>query len=733
MTQSCCNGSSLGERSTQDKRLSSRVSGVSGRSGRRGLLGAVAGVCATFGVSSVVMAQESQPASLRVNGDGSVKQAGGVEQAAAVPVVRVALFSSGVGYFEHFGKISGSTSTTLRFQTDQINDVLKSLILQDLDGGLVSAVTYPSQDPLGRALRGFQVDLSESPGLADLLQQLRGAELVVTVKGETIAGTILGVETRKRPAGESTLDVSVLNLVTKGGIRSVSIDEATGIALADPTLQAELSKALAAVAGARDSDKKNVTLDLRGEGDRRVRVGYVVETPVWKTSYRLILDDKQSNLQGWAIVENQTDTDWDNIGLSLVSGRPISFTMNLYEPMYLARPEAKLELFEGLRPQTYAESREELQVAASPMVAMDMAPGSAARTRAMPSAGFARGEGMADSEDEKLDATASVASRATAGQIGELFSYTVDGVTIARQSSAMIPIITDPIDVTRVSIYNANTLARYPLSGARLNNSTGKNLLQGPITVLDAGMYAGDAQINNVPPGQSRLISYGIDLDILVDSEKTAQSSNIQTARILGGVLEVSNRNVSSRTYAAQNKSQKSKTLIIESDRLDGWTLVDTPKPAEETPDLYRFEMKLEAGKGGQIVVQQQRVTQQRMAIGRLESDAFVAYANTGAIPPAVREALGRAAKLKQELDGFDRTIAESQQQIEAIAQDQNRVRENLRSIDRDSQLYGRLMKKLDEQETQVDKLRTTIESATRSRDAKRAEFEAYLASLNVG
>src|ERR1700758_5275148 len=96
---------------------------------------------------------------------------------AKVPVREVVLFSSGVGYFEHFGSISGDSQTVLRFKTDQINDILKSLVLQDLDGGKVGAVTYPSQGPVTRTLKSFQVDLTANPPLADLLNQLRGAQL----------------------------------------------------------------------------------------------------------------------------------------------------------------------------------------------------------------------------------------------------------------------------------------------------------------------------------------------------------------------------------------------------------------------------------------------------------------------------------------------------------------------------------------------------------------------------
>ncbi|HEY9226969.1 MAG TPA: hypothetical protein VIP11_10000, partial [Gemmatimonadaceae bacterium] len=281
---------------------------------------------------------------------------------ADVAVRKVVLFSSGVGYFEHAGSVRGNASTELRFKTSQINDILKSIMLQDQDGGRVGAITYPSQDPLAKTLKSFQVDITQNPSLADLLNQLRGARVTVQSQAERLNGTVLGVESRRKPVerGDAAV-VPVLNLLTGATIRAVELPSISNLTLDDAQLQDELTKALAALVQARDQDKKPVTINFAGTGDRRVRIGYVVETPVWKTSYRLMLDDKGSGgrLQGWAIVENQTESDWNGVSLSLVSGRPISFMMDLYQPLYATRPTVTQEQFAGLRPQVYADGMDE--------------------------------------------------------------------------------------------------------------------------------------------------------------------------------------------------------------------------------------------------------------------------------------------------------------------------------------------------------------------------------------
>ena len=175
-----------------------------------------------------------------------------------------------------------------------------------------------------------------------------------------IVGTIVGLETRKQEVGKDHfIESDVLNLLCDEGLRSVPLESASHIKLLNEKLDGELHKALAALAGTHATDKKTVTLDFHGQGTRKVSVSYVEETPVWKTSYRLVLGEKESPfLQGWAIVENPTEEDWNNVRLTLVSGRPISFVMDLYQPIYIPRPVETLELYSSLRPQSYDQDME---------------------------------------------------------------------------------------------------------------------------------------------------------------------------------------------------------------------------------------------------------------------------------------------------------------------------------------------------------------------------------------
>ena len=724
-----------------------------------------------------------------------------------VPVRAVVLFSSGVGYFEHFGTVQGNGSTELRFKTEQINDILKSLMLQDLDGGRAGTVSYPSQEPVARTLKSFQVDITANPSLPELLNQLRGARLTVSIPDQQpLTGVILGVEKKHRVVGDKdkgqTEEQSILTLKIGRRVRTVPLDDVQELAFEDAELDAELDKALSALAEARDQDKKPVTIEFRGDGERQVRIGYVVETPIWKTSYRLIVTDepdkgeknpdapdapgapgtpnapdaqgkepgraapkpgqgKQANgapagadtggkLQGWAIVENQTDNDWNNVQLSLVSGRPISFIQDLYHPLYLPRPVVHPELYASLRPQTYEggmtpEQMEQMQEARANAPDFNLQGGDEVWRDNGGGGGGAglfggggqgeEGEEDTPSREEPMDPTASVRSVASAGRIGELFQYTVGNVSIRRQRSAMIPIVTEAVEVEKLSIYNESVLTDHPLNGARVKNTTKSHLLQGPVTVIEAGSYAGDARIDNLPPGEERLLSYGVDLQTLVIPENLPEDvarGGVLTGRIAKGVMELQVKRVDGRRYVIQNKGDVARTVVVEYPKSD-WKLVDPAKADEITDAVYRFHRRTEPGATAALNVRTEHVETQSVALLTTDVPALVVYVKEGSIPKPVRDALAKAAELKTAMAGLQRQLEERKQRLGEVTTGQARIRENMKSISPDTEYYKRLATKLNEQETQIETMEAEIATLVEEHDKARDELETYLGKLSIG
>jgi hypothetical protein len=290
---------------------------------------------------------------------------GNLKPAQKLPISQVVLFNSGVGYFQRSGEVEGEARVDLQFSAADINDLIKSLIVQDAKGKSVP-LRYDSQEPIEKTLKSFAIDLSANPSFGQILNQMRGQKVELTLQTSNpalnglpgvLSGTILGMETANRPhspTAPSVAEMELLNLACAEGLRSVPLSAVQRVRFLNPNVENELRRALDVVAVGHDSLKKTVHLGFKGEGKREVRVGYVVENPIWKTSYRLVKsEDGKWRLQAWANVENTSDDDWNDVKLTLVSSRPISFQMDLYPPLFIPRPTVEPALFASLRPPTY--------------------------------------------------------------------------------------------------------------------------------------------------------------------------------------------------------------------------------------------------------------------------------------------------------------------------------------------------------------------------------------------
>lgn len=665
------------------------------------------------------------------------------------PLTRVLLFNSGVGFFEHRTEVEGDATIDLKFNVDDVNDLLKSMVLEDFGGGRISTITYGSMEPITKTLKTFAIDLTSNPTLATLLAQVRGERIEIDAPNP-VTGTIVGIETRKRKVGEETIEAEYLNLLTDSGLRSVPLADVGRIKLLNEKLDAELRQALGVLALGHATDKKTVTLNFLGQGKRPVRVGYVRQAPIWKTSYRLVLDkNERPFLQGWAIVENTTEDDWRDVSLTLVSGRPISFVMDLYQPLYVPRPVVEPELFASLRPQTYgqdlAKREEEFSARAKDADERSAMLGLEARKEAASGVAMGRyfraGGAMGGEAADKAAAAPAainlqrgVESLAQAGDVGELFQYVIDTpVNLPRRQSAMLPIVNGPVEGDKVSIYNPAVQAKHPLNGLRVKNTTGLHLMQGPITVFDGGAYAGDARIEDLSPGGERLISYALDLETEVAHETKGSPEQLLSVKIVKGVAHATRKYQRSQHYTVKNSGDADKQVLVEYPHETPWKLIAPEKPTETTRDLYRFAVTAEPGKPAKLDVTEEQTVAQAIAINNLDDGAMQIYLRASAVSDAVKQALREVVKRKREIDALAGRQAQLEQQIATIGQEQARIRENMAQLDRHSDLYTRYVKKFGQQEDEVEKLRQQIAEIQESLKAKRQGLEEYLVGLNIG
>jgi hypothetical protein len=697
-----------------------------------------------------------------------------VKPAVTLPITRVVLFNSGVGYFSRSGEVVDDARVDLTFPEQDINDLLKSMVLEDFNNGRIAAVSYDSREPISRTLSSFAINLNGSPTFASIVSQMRGERIeVVMTPGASnqpgkLSGVIVGVEQQKEAKGNTAIDVEVLNMWCAEGLRSVKLTEIQQLKFSNPVIESEFRRALDVLALSHDSLKKAVSLHFAGEGKRKVQVGYVIEAPIWKTSYRLVMADKEKPyLQGWALVENPTDEDWAGVKMALISGRPISFKMDLYNPLYINRPTVEPELFASLRPVTYRGGYKD-----DPAGVAQNRPTSNAYFAALPAGaapappgamgGFGGGGlgavpnqprmQLADAQDKAKDvdrkryagefgrelgeriATGGVGNAATAGALGDFFQYTIDHpVSLARQKSAMLPIVGKDIEGQRVSIYNVSVQRTHPLLGLKFKNTSGAHLNQGPITVFEGSVYAGDTRVLDVQPNEERLVSYAIDLGTEVDPQNGPGTQKITSVKAVRGIVTTNIKLSEEKKYRIINRSQTDRTLLIEHPNRTNqhFKLVDTEKPMEDTPDLYRFQTAVKAGETKNFTVKEERDISNSVTLSNTPEGQIRYFVNLAEASPGLKQKLTEALNLKGTWDVAQRELSQVVADLTRLNADQDRIRKNLRETPKEAEVYQTYLKKLSDQEKEIDGLTTKQKKLMGDEFTARKKYEDYLANIS--
>jgi len=281
-----------------------------------------------------------------------------------LPIRRVILYSNGVAYVERRGTVTGHAEVDLSFKQSQVDDVLKSMVVLDLGRGRIGAVSYNSSAPPSARMADIPFSIASATegqsggGLAGVLGQLQGAHVAVTTTtGRTATGSILTVEDRHAQPDDSKPPKTTHALVIAsdaGELSSFDLSEVRAVKLLDEGARRDVGEFAQASASARRRDAKTITVTSDGEGAREMVVSYTVAAPIWKTTYRVVLDEEgKPFFQGWAIVDNVSEEDWTNVRLSLISGTPVSFIQPIQKPFYRYRPVIPIPEDLRLSPQTY--------------------------------------------------------------------------------------------------------------------------------------------------------------------------------------------------------------------------------------------------------------------------------------------------------------------------------------------------------------------------------------------
>jgi len=676
------------------------------------------------------------------------------DSAEQLPVTRVILYKNGIGYFEHAGRVRGSQDVNIDFTTAQLNDVLKSLTVLDLGKGRITGVSYNSTAPLERRLGLLRLPVGDNPSAAAFLGALRGARVEVRSGTASAIGHLLSIDERELSGkGDEKIKVQQLSLITDTGeVRTFDLTTATSVRITEKDLNEEIGKYMKLIASSRDQDVRRMTISTAGDGDRDMLVSYISEVPVWKSTYRIVVPSEgKPLLQGWAVVDNTVGEDWKNIQLSLVAGAPQTFVQELSQPYYTRRAVVPLPENVMLTPQTHEATMEEAQVingqlspapSATPIMGVvggvpggqvgGVVGGIGAGSGGGRGGGVFRvGGGVASKAAESIEAAGTTAR---AQELGDLFEYKLkDRVTIHKNQSALVPILQARLNAEKVSVWNP--AENRALRALWVENTSGLTLDGGSFDVLEEDAFAGEGLMDPIKPGEKRLLSYAADLGLLIDARQEDEQQRVTRIAITRGAMFQSTEEQQQKAYTIRNRDNSPRTVIVEHPVREGWKLVDGEQPAESTASYHRFRVTVEPKKTAKLIVKEYHPLLNRYELANMTHDQITYFLSQKTINPQVEHALRRVASAKNNIAALDTQIAARKGQMSSIAEDQLRVRENMKALKGSAQekaLVERYARELNEQEDRVQALQREMSDLRQKREAAQKTMDDMIEGMTL-
>jgi hypothetical protein len=638
-------------------------------------------------------------------------------------VSRAVLYQNGIGYFERHGRVEGNI-LRLRILPQQIADVLKSLTVVDLGTGRAINIALPVEKTQLRRLASLPHQVRHGGGLIAIAQAFRGARARVESGDGSGEGRLVGVEQLSEPTEKHRAEWRVTILRDDGALQTFDLAKIKAIEVKDRTLEVGLRKALDVSLDEGAWKPVELTVHLAGPTPHDVLVSYVVEMPTWKPAYRVVLrkDAKEGLLQGWAVVDNVSGEDWDQVGLALTAGTPLTFTYDLYSPRYVQRPDLsppqEAMAMAPPPPTDGASAPEEPAPSAAPAAdkreaaeersvsrdykekAKKYAP---RRSRARGgkgsgpsgSAGYDRDEdgegygGMAAPKPEPKPQMnqelmeKSFRALVAGSRVGSLFRYDIaEPVTIKDRQSALVSILNAKLPAENVLLYRMDVASSNPYRAVRLTNTTGYMIEKGPVAIYYDNSFVGEAVGGQVENKTSAFIPYSMDGRFIVSLQDEVKDEKAHLVRIADGQIVVEVKQVSLHKYTIHNASGEAITLYVQRSHRPGWKLTKPDKDVLLEKDNYFAPVAVAATGKTELEVREETPVRRWVQIYSLEGrQAIGLYLNDPSSDPKVRATLKEALELQEKLAKVEEDLATLRRQKDEYAQRQTEVRENLKLL----------------------------------------------------
>ena len=648
---------------------------------------------------------------------------GARQQAPAdLEVTRVVLYQSGVAYLERAGRVNGE-ELVMPIRADQINDILATLVVVDRGADGAASVSLPIDESASDRLSDLPPELRDAGGLVAILHAFRGAEVVVRSTEGSTRGRVVGVET-------IDAEPHVTILTPRDQMVPIAISDIDDVDLQSGSLSTGLRRSLDHSLAEGEWKPTDVTVRFSQGGGHDVVMAYVVEMPIWKPAYRVVVDGNDLFLQGWAVIDNTSGVDWTDVRLSLTAGSPISFRYNLHSPIYVNRPDMSgygAPNVANLRPPTPVVATNQRSragyggapaSAAAPMMdsySADMERAVAERWAAEEAEDYddwGGNEGIRVGDFEQSMQGQGV----TAEDVGAVVRFDVPGrVTLPDQSSTMVTLVNSQIAGDDALIFQPDSAPashQHPYRALLLDNSTPYPVQRAPIAIYNGSTFVGQGITPLIAPDQSAVVPYALENRVRVSQRNSSQSGEVSLVRIVDGVIYTEVEQTQGVTFEVRSALADAQTAYFKVVRYGGWDLIDGAFDREEVQEeaaYYLVPFELESGADAEFTVNQRsRVSSTINVFDPRAKQMFLAYLSGPDARPDVTAALEPIVEMLEEMNDNESQLGSRRRLQNDVQVRTNELRASIRTLgdsETNRELRETLVERLAEQDETLERL----------------------------
>jgi len=656
------------------------------------------------------------------------------------------LYKHGVGFFVRQGAVGGD-SFTLHFREEEINDALKSLIVFDQAGGQVLGLHY--QTPMDKAARlsSSSIRLGESSSLNDLLKNLRGRQVMLTValgeNVETFNGRLLGWDESSSAAPLALNTPTAASgrtaiLMEDGVVRFFDVAALRGVRVDDPLAAHDLSYFLDT--SLSEDVRRSVHVRLT-EGDHDLVVYYVAPSPTWRVSYRVVAEinpEGQSGkalVQGWGLFDNRFEEDLEDVKVTLVAGQPISFIYDLYASRIPKRPVVQEEARTVQGPIEFVASADMdiSEDADAPAWLMETIP--SGRARSAPAAVAMSASPRPAAPPPSRKAVASAASPAAETKdAAEFFQYIVTApVSVKRGESALVPILSVDVEYERELLYNAAKLPDYPVVALRFINRSGLTFERGPATIVEDGDYKGECIVPFTKDGNGVYLPFAVERGVKV-TERHDTTTITERLGIADAMLVFEQYMVNETLYIIENTTAKPVLVLVELPIETGWELFETRVPDTETATDRRWRVPVPARGKAEFKVRLRRRTHRREEVRRLDMRNLHEYLRQQWLDKALFDRLEPILQARAQVESAKTRILALEDERGTLYKQQEQLRANITTLqtsgDEATALRKRMLDQLATSQRRLEVMGSEIEALKGQIEQSDANMNRLIAQL---